>query len=102
MKIDFDRVLTGLNGESIKDPRGTDIRLKDVCINALDYYGADELLKAPGQEKYHRGQLAQRIYDASGPIEISVEDVALLKSLTGKIYGPHVVMVVWDMLDSNN
>ena len=98
MKIDFNVVLKALNGETVKGPKSEDIMLKDVCINALNS-AAEDMTKVNGQDKYRRGKLAQKIYNAEGPLEISSEDITLVKNLIGKKFEPHVVMATWDLLD---
>ncbi|MCK7475667.1 MAG: hypothetical protein MZV49_24295 [Rhodopseudomonas palustris] len=39
------------------------------------------------------------IYRAKEPISLDVSDVALIKSLIGKVYGPHIVHEAWNLLD---
>jgi hypothetical protein len=51
-----------------------------------------------GDEKVRRYRLARKLFNAS-KVELTPEDVVLLKSLIGQIYGPLVVGQVWDLLD---
>lgn len=51
-----------------------------------------------GEEKYKRGKLADRLW-LNGKETLSVEDVALLKKLISKGYGPLIVTRALDLLD---
>lgn len=98
MKINFLAPLKALSGEDIKDRDGSIFLLRDAAVVALDSV-ADEDKKLEGKEKYRRGALASRIYGAAVPIALELEDVQLVKTLIGKIYGPRVVKEAWDLLD---
>lgn len=101
MKIDFMVGLKALNGEPIKDTKKEDVRLKDVCVSSLNNSGED-WTKIKPDEKYRRGQLAEVIFKSTGVIDVSAEDVSLLKAQVGKVFGPHIVRIVWDLLDPRN
>lgn len=111
MKIDFSRPIKALDGtdrterrkrknaQGIEEEVVEPIRLCDVCITALDRQLEKEPALTP-KEKYRRGHLAQRCYGAKEPINIDVEDVALLKELVGITFLSNILVAeVWDMLD---
>jgi hypothetical protein len=52
-----------------------------------------------GKEKIRRFRLADRIYGAKEPIQLSAEDVVLLKEVTAKTYGPLITGRAWDLLE---
>jgi hypothetical protein len=56
--------------------------------------------KLAGEDKFKRWQIAQKI-DEHLEAEISVEDVALIKRLIGKAFGPIVVGPAFQLLESS-
>lgn len=111
MKIDFDKEIVDLDGKPIKETRQMvredgvvvtmetdEIRtLKSVCRFALSWTFNDE--KVEGDEKFKRFSLAERIVTATGPIDVKVEEIALLKSLIGKAFGPVIVGRAYQILE---
>jgi len=108
VSIDFQTALTELNGEPMMvsermgDAAVKPYLLRDVAISVLvnqlvDQMGKPEQLSA--EEKVRHAVLAQAIYQAASPIELKIEDVALLKKRIGRGAPPIVVMRAWDILD---
>lgn len=90
MKIDFTAPITDLAGKPVetRDDSGEPVpmTLATVAIHALltplpGAHGQPELLTA--MDKVRHGQLAQAIYNASGPIDVPIKDVAMLKERIG-------------------
>ncbi|MCK7508935.1 MAG: hypothetical protein MZV70_36170 [Desulfobacterales bacterium] len=98
MKIDFSQKILTLSGEPMKTEQGEDFSLRNAAVVALDAM-TEDVKKLDAKDKYHRGALATRIYGAKEPIKVDVADVALLKEIIGKIYGPHIVHEAWNLLD---
>jgi hypothetical protein len=98
MKIDFSQVLKEHTGGGMKQTGGKEFTLGHACVTALDAL-TEESGKIGGEEKHRRGALADKIYRTKEPISLSVEDVALIKGIIGKIFGPHVVYEAWNLLD---
>lgn len=96
MTIDFSQALTGLKGEPVKDPSGESVKLALVCYNAVKALYKDEE-NLSGEEKYKRAKLAKKLDESS--VELSVEDISLIKKLVGKAYEPEIVAAVWDLLE---
>lgn len=92
MKINFNQVIKNIKGEEIKD-----LTLKSVSVEALLATFADEQ-SLSGEEKAKRYLLATRIY-ANDELDLPVEEVAKVKQLIGKGYGPLIVGQAWDMLE---
>lgn len=88
MKINFDKAITDLNGNPLKEG-DEEITLKGVCVSALMAAFPDE--KLPGTDKLKRFRLADAIYSANGPLEVSSEDISLLKKLVGDGWGVLIV-----------
>lgn len=51
-----------------------------------------------GDEKYRRAELGQGLRGATD-LKLKAEDVALIKKMVAKLYGPLVVRDVWNLLD---
>lgn len=93
-----------LDGKFIpKDVEGKEPAvLADVAINALmaDIPGQ----QVPGEKKFHRYQIAQRIKHArdsrAEEIDLPTEDIAMIKDCIGKIFGPSVMGPAWQAIES--
>ena len=97
MKIRFDETMKDLDGKAIIGD-GRDLTLKQIACNALSLIFNDEQ-NLSGEEKAKRGLLAMRIY-ANTEIDLTVEEVALIKKLIGKAYGPLIVAQAWEILEN--
>lgn len=106
MKIEFNRGLKKLDGKDLMQPlpNGTETKdpatLKSVTTNALLANFSDELT-LPGSEKADRYNLAMRINASLGAIEVSIEELALIKKLIGKGFGPLYVGQAYLMLETS-
>lgn len=94
MQIDLSQQLKNLDGSDIAN--GT---LRQIAVGALHaVLQGDELL--PPAKKYERGKLAKKIYEANGEaFDISAEELADLKTLIARAYGPLVVVQAFDMIE---
>ena len=96
MKIDVTQPLVGYNGEPIQNGANTALTLRAACCEALTGAYPDE--KLSGEEKVRRFELARLLHAEDEP-DVCVEDIALVKQLIGKGYGPMVVGPAWSLLD---
>jgi hypothetical protein len=94
MKINFTAELKTLGGEPLQPPT----TLKEVAVNILLTLLDDER-NLPGEEKAKRSLLATRIYANPENIDLTVEELALIKKLIGKAYTPLIVGQAWQMLE---
>lgn len=97
MKIDFTAVLKDKSGALIKEPDGREIILSTPCINAL-YSTFEEDKNLSGEEKYKRYQLAQKL-DQKEPVELSAEEISVIKKYVGKGFNPFMVGIIYDILE---
>lgn len=98
MKVDFNSVIKDLKGEPVKDG-DRDFTLAAVACNALLMPYPDEQ-SLSGADKFRRYKLADKITSANGQgVDLSVEEIADLKKLIGKGYGPLVVGRAYEILD---
>ena len=96
MNVDFSQTLTGLKGEPVKDPTGAPVKLALVCYNAVKALYKDEE-GLSGEEKYKRAKLAQKLDETN--VELTAEDISMIKKLVGKAYEPEIVAATWDLLE---
>jgi hypothetical protein len=92
MKINFNQQLKNLRGEDLPN-----LTLKAVAIEALLAMYEDERTLT-GEEKAKRYLLATRIY-ANDELDLTVEEIAQVKQIIGRGYGPLIVGQAWDMLE---
>lgn len=74
------------------------ITLKRAAVNAVQAMFEDER-NLDGSEKLKRWQLAMRIH-LGGDVDLSADEITLVKKLVGKLYGPSVVGPVWTALEA--
>ena len=118
IKIDFNYQFHEFDGtiiperppEMVKDDDGKMVEkkfppftLRMACINVLvmreQQQPGKPVKELTGEEKVKRYQLAQRIYDSKGLLDISPEEQVLLKQLIGRIYPPITVGQAFEILD---
>ena len=99
MKIDFNVKFKTFDGQDIimRDKPAT---LKDISVESLMSL-LEEEKNLSGEEKLKRYELALKIKDG-GIIDISVEDIALVKKLIGKMFTPLIVGQAWKNLEGGN
>jgi len=93
MLIDFSSKFYDLDGEVIKD-KDKEVTLGSVCANALLVPQKEE----EGAIKANKYDLALKVYKAS-EVEVSAEDVVLLKKAINKAYAPLIVGQAFRMLE---
>lgn len=100
MKLDFSQILRDLDGkELVEKPESRPIILRVLAVNALMATFEDER-NLSGEEKVKRYDIAFLVHNSKDePVEMSIEDVALIKRLIGRSYGPLLVGQAWKMLE---
>jgi hypothetical protein len=103
MKVNFNQVLKDLEGKTLTEPVNEDgqivskeIYFKDVVLGIL-LNGKIEGVSA--KEKMERYILAQKIFRAQTYLDVSVEQVALIKKLIGDNFNPLVVGQCFEILE---
>lgn len=97
MKINFAQEFKTFGGETLKDAEGNVFNLKGVCATVL--LGQQQNEKATGEEKMKRYELAKKIWDGDGVVDVKAEDITTLKKLIGESYLPLVVGQAYQMLE---
>src|ERR1700741_2559296 len=95
MKRNFSTVLT-FAGKPVKEA-DVELNLGGVAVSALLMLRQDDS-NISGDEKFRRYKLAERL-TAGGVVDVSVEELALIKSLIGGMYQPIVVGAAFDLLE---
>jgi hypothetical protein len=96
LQLDLKQVLLNLQGEPIKTPLGAPATLKfilaEACLQGI------EGEKLSGAAKYHLGGLAALVQSAE-VVEITTDELAILRRRVGEVFEPLAVKQTWDMLD---
>lgn len=96
------RVGVAERSADVEDLHGDrEVTIGSIAVNALLTPYEDER-NLSGDDKVKRFRLAQSIHDAVGEIEVTVEQVALLKSLIAKAYTPLIVGQAWVMTNAGS
>lgn len=109
MKIDVTKKLVDLSGKVLTQPKQDqdrktnekpemeDITLKMVSVNAI--LAADPRKSCPGEEKVKRYELAKKIYVADTEVELSAEDIVLIKNSVHDGFQPLISGQVAEILE---
>lgn len=98
MRRDFTLPICNLNGEPINED-GKPVTLCTVALSALLASFPDEQ-SLSGAEKVNRMQLALKINKRPREVDLTVEQLALLKTLIGKGFGPLAVGRAYELLEA--
>lgn len=95
MTKNVDSPLCDLSDKPFVGPTGKPSLLKDALTNAL--IGATEG-SPTAADKYARYRLARKV-EKGGDVDLTAEDLVLLKLVVGQVYGPLVVGQVFEWAD---
>lgn len=95
MLINVSGPVTKINGDIIPaDKEGTPLTVRNVIVNAL--VALQEGDKA--EEKLDKFFLARKIQQANSEVDLTAEDIVLIKKTVGPLYSPEAVGAVWEIL----
>ena len=97
MVLDVTKVLVNIAGESLKESVNdvaVDVILRTVVVNAL----LSPVEKDTGMKKMEREELARKIYQ-NDSVDLTIEQVKLIKDRIGEMYAPIVVGQCWRLLE---
>ena len=98
MKINVDVTLKTLDGQTMMDNDGkgnaVEASLKVLLVNAV----LAPVKEDKGVDKVRKYELAKMIFKG-GEVDLTPEDIVLIKKQVGDNFAPIVVGQVWDMLD---
>ena len=95
MKRNFNQELTTFSGEKMKSVDGSTATAKSVIIDAL--LADDRQLS--GTDKMKHFALAEKIHKSDDSVELSTEDLTIIKGAVGKIFAPMVVGQVYRIIE---
>jgi hypothetical protein len=99
MQVNFDQKLLNLDGTEVVNPNDKEpTLLRGIAVTALLAQFEDER-SLSGEDKLKRWELALKIKNGEDPIELSVEEISLVKKLIGKGFVVLVVGQAWKMLE---
>lgn len=102
MKRDFSATLT-FAGTPVKekaDGNEVQLNLGGVAVSALLVVNPAEQ-NVSGEEKFKRYKLAERL-TGGGVVDVTVEELALIKKLIGSMYQPIVVGAAFELLERDS
>ncbi len=94
MKLNPNLVLSNLNGTEFLREKDKDVTLGMVCVTAL-LHPREEL----GTKKADKYELALRIRMAEDEVEVTAEEIVILKEVIGYSYNALVVGQVYRILE---
>ena len=98
MKINVDQTLKTLDGKTMMDAdssgNAVEATVKTLLVNAVLAPTKDE----KGVDKVRKYELAKMIFKG-GEVDLTPEDIVLIKKQVGDIFAPIVVGQVFEMLD---
>lgn len=100
MKIDVNKVLKTLDGNTMKDNDGAgnaiDATVKLALVNAV----AAPVQKDLPADKIRKGELARKIFLAEKEIDLTPEEVVECKERVGEVFpNPIIVLQLTELLD---
>jgi hypothetical protein len=98
MEINVSQCFVDFEGKELMEQEKP-FTLKAAVVQALLTPFEDEK-SLDGVKKFERGELASKIYNADGVVNLKAEEVTLAKELVAKLFSTFVVWQAWKMLDS--
>jgi len=99
MLINVDGVLKSMDGKALQDVvngEARDALIKDVLVNAI----LSPVQNESGMDKVKKYELAKRIY-VGGDINLTAEEIALIKDRVGESYAPIIVGQLYELLEAD-
>lgn len=110
MKIDFNQELKAIDGETLlRTKRNRTTNAMEEVPATFQWAAVEALLTVQqnennisGEDKAKRYDLALKIQEAKGPLDLPVEDVAFLKKLCDAHFTPLIVGQTRRLLDAKS
>lgn len=98
MLKDFNVILKDMKGNDLTEPDEAPITLKAVAVNSL--LAALPNDSPSGEEKVKRFLLATKIQSGESGVEVTPEDIVLIKRMVGQAMATLIVGQVFVLLDA--
>ena len=99
MLIDVNRVLVQMNGTPLMDTDSEGKAIEATVKVALVNAALSPEQKDTGVQKVQKYELARKMYQSESAVELSVEDVAMLKKRVEEVYPPLICGQLCAMLE---
>jgi len=101
-KINFNVPLKDMDGDPIKENNQKSgeveiVTMKQAVSTALMSSYPDE--KVPPEEKLLRHDLAHKVYKSKGQIELTIEELGLIKKMVDKAWGPMYLGQIYNHIE---
>lgn len=100
MRIDFSKTLIGIEGDDLKWDDKVVLTLRKCAIEALQATIPGE--QVDGEERFRRGELAEKIYRGPDPVELSIDEAKKVKEFIGKVFSTKIVHPAYKLLENSD
>jgi hypothetical protein len=98
MVVFFNKAFVDVEEKAVENEAGVPFTLRMAAVNSLMAAFEDEK-SLSGEEKLKRYDLGMRIHKSPDPIEITAEEVSLIKKLIAKGYPTLISAQAWKMVE---
>ena len=98
MVIKVDTLLKNMDGQVMKDMvdgEAVDATLRVAMVNAV----LSPVERESGTDKVKKYELAKKIHNATDDVELTAEDISLIKGRVGEVFPALIVGQVFDILE---
>jgi hypothetical protein len=98
MKIKINETLLGVDGvQPLQGEQGRNLTLKDICISSVLTPMQDDTQ----EQKFKKWEIFKRLRDADAIVELSAEEISIIKKAMGKLSPPLVMGQCFELLETN-
>lgn len=101
----LDAIINDLDGTPIMGPGGKPLTFRSAMVQGLAHENPPNPRTGEqsetGEARFRRWSIANKIQNAESEVELSVEDVSLVKTKTGEAFIMVVVGPVWTLIESS-
>lgn len=101
MLIKVETPLRNMDGQVMKDNvdgQAVDATLRMAMVNSI----LSPVEKESGMDKVKKFNLAERIHDAVDNVDLTVEEISLIKERVGVVFPSLIVGQVWKLLEGKD
>lgn len=83
----------------VPNPEADPVTLRAVIVNSLDAAPGKNDGVEDGVARYRKGKLAGKVMEHDA-VDLTADEITLVKTAVGKLYLPLVVSQAWDMMEA--
>jgi hypothetical protein len=96
MKVKLGTALKGIDGvEDLKGDKGRPLTIKDIITNSVLTPIQDDDEK----KKFEKWEIFKKVRDAKAEVDLSIEQIAVVKKVIGKLQPPLIMGQCFEMLE---